>query len=83
MKLTKKQKEFLENLRALNTKEESPNVLQVASATEGGLSWGQALYRYRICDQLISMGLVRNSSSGRVRELHITEEGLQALEEER
>ena len=81
MKLTKAQCEFLQSLKVLNTAGVHPNVLQVASATGGGLSYGQALYRYKICSQLSAMGLVRNDGLGRTYELEITGEGLRALEE--
>lgn len=81
MRLTKTQKEFLENLQALNTAGVTPNVSQVASATEGGLSYGQTLYRYRVYNQLSTLGLVRDNGIGRLHELEITAEGLRALEE--
>lgn len=81
MKLTKAQRAFLQSLRVLNTAGVYPNVLQVASATEGGLSHGQTLYRYKVCSQLSTLGLVRNNGCGRVYELEITTEGLRALEE--
>lgn len=81
MRLTKAQKGFLENLRALNATGVAPNVSQVASATEGGLSYGQTLYRYRVYSQLSTLGLVRDNGLGRVHELEITAEGLRALEE--
>lgn len=80
MKLTRTQQEFLQNLKALNTGGVYPSVLQVASATENSLSWGQILYRYKICNQLISMGLVCDRRSGRRHELAITEGGLQAIQ---
>lgn len=79
MKLTRTQQEFLQNLKALNTGGVYPSVLQVASATESSLSWGQTLYRYKVCNQLIAMGLVCDRRSGRRHELSITERGLQAI----
>lgn len=79
MKLTRTQKEFLQNLKALNTRGVYPSVLQVASDTENSRSWGQILYRYKVCNQLTAMGLVCDHRSGRRRELAITEEGLQAI----
>lgn len=81
MKLTKAQRAFLQGLRVLNTAGVYPNVLQVASATEGGLSYGQTLYRYKVCSQLSTLGLVRDIGPGRTHELEITAEGLRALEE--
>lgn len=81
MKLTKAQRGFLQSLKALNAAGVYPSVLQVASATEGGLSYGQTLYRYKVYDQLSTLGLVRNNGSSRVRELQIATEGLRALEE--
>lgn len=80
MKLTRTQREFLQSLQALNTRGVYPSVLQVASATENGLSWGQILYRYKVCNQLAAMGLVRDHRSGRRHELAITEEGLRAIQ---
>ena len=81
MKLTKAQRGFLQSLKALNTAGVYPNVLQVASADRGGLSYGQTLYRYKVCGQLSALGLVRNGGLGRTYELEITAEGLRALEE--
>ena len=83
MDLTKTQKKFLKSLQALNTRGVSPNVLQVASATKSGLSHGQTLYLYKVCNQLVSMRLIHDHRSGWRHKLAITEEGLQALEEER
>ena len=82
MKLTKAQRGFLQALEALNTLGVYPNVLRVASIIDGGLSHGQTLYRYKICTQLSALGLVRNNGRGRVHELQITAEGLQALKEQ-
>lgn len=79
MKLTRTQQEFLQNLKAMNIGGVYPSVLQVASATEDSLSWGQTLYRYKVCNQLIAMGLVCDRRSSRRHELSITEEGLQAI----
>lgn len=81
MKLTKTQREFLQNLRALNTAGMYPNVLQVASATRGGLSYGQTLYRYKVYNQLLTLRLVRDNGDGKTHELEITTDGLRALEE--
>lgn len=79
MKLTNAQKEFLENLQALNTTGVTPNVLQVAAATGNNLSWGQALYKYKVCRQLIDRGLVGDLGSGRPHALRITRDGLRAI----
>ena len=79
MKLTRTQQEFFRSLKAMNIRGVYPSVLQAASATESSLSWGQTLYRYKVCNQLIAMGLVCDHRSGQRHELSITEEGLQAI----
>ncbi len=81
MKLTKAQRRFLEGLRTLNTAGETPNVIRVMDATRTNLSYGQTLYGYKICKQLIDQGLVGDLASGRVRALRITRDGLRAIEE--
>ena len=81
MKLTKAQREFLQNLQVLNATGVYPNVLRVASTTEGGLSHGQTLYRYKVYSRLSTLGLVRDNRRGRAHELEITTDGLRALEE--
>ena len=58
-----------------------PSVLRVADATDGGLSYGQTLYRYKVYNRLSTLGLVRDNGRGRMYELEITTDGLQALEE--
>ena len=79
MKLTKAQREFLEDLKAVNTNGATPNVLQVATASGKNLSWGQTLYKYKVYQQLAARGLVEDLGSGRPRALRITREGLQAI----
>lgn len=79
MKITKAQKNFLNALKALNIRGETPNILQVA-ATMGNLSHGQTLYQYRVCNQLIAQELVHDTGAGRVHGLKITEEGLRAVD---
>lgn len=81
MKLTKVQREFLENLNALNTTGVTPNVLQVATASGKNLSWGQTLYKYKVYKQLADRGLVGDLGSGRPHALRITRDGLRAIEE--
>lgn len=81
MKLTKVQRGFLQSLKALNTAGVYPSVLQVASATEGGLSYGQTLYRYKVYNRLSTLGLVCDNGYGSMYRLEITADGLQALEE--
>ena len=81
MKLTKVQEKFLKSLYTLNTAGVTPNVLQVAATTGNNLSWGQTLYRYRVCKQLIDQGLVGDLKSGRLHALRITRDGLRAIEE--
>nr|DAV65838.1 MAG TPA: hypothetical protein [Caudoviricetes sp.] len=66
-------------LQSLNTAGVYPNVLQVASATGGGLSYGQTLYRYKVNNQLPTLELVCDKGPGRMYELKITADGLQAL----
>lgn len=80
MKLTKAQRGFLQSLKELNAAGVYPNVLQVASATESGLSYGQTLYRYKVHSQLSALGLVRDNGHSRRYELEITAGGLRALE---
>ena len=80
MNLTKSQKTFLKTLNVLNVKGVAPNILQLAA--EGGLSWGQTLYQYKVCGQLVTKGLVQDIKLGRTHKLTITEEGTQALEME-
>lgn len=81
MKLTKAQRGFLENLNAMNIAGVTPNVLQAAAASGENLSWGQTLYKYKVCTQLASLGLVENLGSGRQYALRITRDGLRAIEE--
>lgn len=81
MKLTRAQRRFLENLHALNAAGATPNVLQVAAASGDSLSWGQTLYRYRVCKQLADQGLVGDLASGRTHALRITRDGLRAIGE--
>ena len=81
MKLTKAQRGFLQSLKVLNTAGVYPSVLRVADATDGGLSYGQTLYRYKVYNRLSTLGLVRDNGRGRMYELEITTDGLQALEE--
>lgn len=80
MKLTRVQREFLENIYVMNTAGATPNVLQVAAASESDLSWGQTLYMYRVCKQLADRGLVEDTKSGRSYALRITRDGLRAIE---
>ena len=81
MKLTKAQREFLENLKAMNTAGVTPNVSQVSTATGKNLSLGQALYKYKVYKQLAGRGLVGDLGSGRPHALRITRSGLQAIGE--
>jgi len=80
MRLTKAQRGFLQSLKVMNTAGVYPNVLQVVSTIEGSLSYGQTVYRYKVYNQLVTLGLVRDSGSGRMHELEITTDGLRALE---
>lgn len=81
MKPTGAQKRFLETLHTLNTAGTTPNVLQVATASGDNLSWGQTLYMYRVCKQLIGQGLIGDLASGRTHALRITRDGLRAIGE--
>lgn len=81
MKLTKTQREFLENLKTMNDAGVTPNVIQVATASGKNLSWGQTLYKYKVYKQLASQGLVGDLGMGRPHALRITRDGLRAIEE--
>lgn len=81
MKLTKTQRGFLGSLSTLNTAGATPSVLQVAAASGSNLSWGQTLYMYRVCKQLVDKGLVEDLASGRTHALRITKDGLRAIGE--
>ena len=81
MKLTRVQRGFLESLHALNTAGETPNVIRVMGATGDNLSWGQTLYGYKVCKQLVDRGLVGDLEPGRVHALRITRDGLRAVKE--
>ena len=80
MKLTRAQREFLEDLWHMNTTGVTPNVLQVATA-RGNLTWGQTLYKYKVHKQLATRGLVGDLGSGRPHALRITRDGLRAIGE--
>lgn len=80
MKPTKAQGAFLKCPYALNAAGATPNFLEVAAA-ENDLSWGQTLYRYKVCKQLVDRGLVGDLASGRPHALRITRDGLRAIEE--
>lgn len=58
MRLTRVQREFLENLHALNTAGTTPNVSQITAAGGDNMSCGRTLYRaYK---QPVDWGLVGN-----------------------
>ena len=81
MKLTKVQEGLLRGLKDLNTAGVTPTVLQVAAAVEDNPSWGQILYRYKVCKQLIDRGLVGDLAPGKTHALRITRNGLRAIRE--
>lgn len=81
IKLTGAQEEFLRCLYTLNTAGVTPNVLEVAAAAENDLSWGQTLYKYKVCKQLINQELIGDLASGRTHALRVTRNGLRAIRE--
>lgn len=81
MKLTKAQREFLGNLKAMNTAGVTPNVSQVSTATGKNPPQGQTSYKYKVYKQLASRGLVGDLGTGRPHALRITRDGLRAIRE--